>query len=56
MTSGALSRVVQCTDQIHIIMELSTAYECVFFLYVFRNDTRDVLFGGLYETRGDVTY
>lgn len=26
------------------------------FLYVFRNDTQDVLFGGLYETRGDVTY
>jgi len=31
MTAVALSRVVQCNGHIHIITELSAAYECVFF-------------------------
>jgi hypothetical protein len=47
MTSCALSRLVQCIEQIHIVVELSTAYECVFYFYVFINGTRDVSRGGL---------
>jgi hypothetical protein len=55
VTSVELSRVVQCTEQIHNCGSFNSIWVRVF-LYTYKNDTQDALFGGLYETRGDVTY